>query len=287
MSHRRVRILWPTVTMLCECHNGGPIAYAHWPQGAIHGFLTFLSAPQGKPYYFLSGRTVPTNLTGTWFSSRCYWNSLMPRPHALTLSLCATLLTLSPATFSYEIVKVEETWQLTVGEPNPDRNAPQATLVMSPFDDVENQFFVFELNHKVAPDYRAGGMQVCVYNGEDILTSNNGPVAGPIDQVSDVVRWTQVLSVENGLLTFEVVDGSSTSWGSFGGQGYLRSTLALGTTNLNFYRPEVSLTQSEVGYAGNRVVSLELVQIRWTMSDDSVWVLDAPIDIDSDLDPWE
>ena len=45
--------------------------------------------------------------------------------------------------------------------------------------------------------------------------------------------------------------------------------------------------QSGMGFAGNRVESLTLTRLEWHLSDGKVVVFTAPIDIDSDLDPWD
>jgi hypothetical protein len=78
------------------------------------------------------------------------------------------------------------------------------------------------------------------------------------------------MTLEEGILTFEVVGGSSTTWGSFGGQGYLKSRLYTARENLNEYNPEVSVANSRVGYAANRVQSLILRRVRAFAADGQV-----------------
>ena len=56
------------------------------------------------------------------------------------------------------------------------------------------------------------------------------------------------------------------------------------TNALNTYRPAVSLTESQVGYAENRVVSLVLKKLVWTTEDGQVHEQNAPIPIDTSLD---
>jgi hypothetical protein len=87
-------------------------------------------------------------------------------------------------------------------------------------------------------------------------------------------------------LVFEVVDASSESWGDFSGSGALRLETATDLERLNGYRPAVSINESGIAYAGNRVSSLVLERIRWRYDGDEEWQeMVAPIDIDSDLDP--
>jgi hypothetical protein len=54
---------------------------------------------------------------------------------------------------------------------------------------------------------------------------------------------------------------------------------------LNDYRPAVSLEESGITFAGNRVSSLVLTKLVWRTSDGVTSQLVAPIDIDADIDP--
>lgn len=207
--------------------------------------------------------------------------------HWLTLVLLWLLLA-APALAQEAayVVRVEETWALNVGEPNLARNGPQVSMVISPFPDLDGTHFVFLLNHKTAPNYSAGGMQLQFWQGDDVANYANGPAGAELATDDELLQWKQVLTVADGTVTCEVVEGQSSTWGGFGGQGNLRFSVPTGQTNLNGYTPAVSIEESLVGYAGNRVSSLVLQRVRWIMSDGQVYELNAPIDIDSDLDPW-
>jgi hypothetical protein len=198
----------------------------------------------------------------------------------LVLLLAATSWADSP-----KILEIEEHWELRVGEPDAERSAPQATMVVSPYDDLDGAFFVFTLNHRSVPAYSPGGMQLQLWDGESAVEVAHGSAVGALDQTNDVVRWVERLKIDNGVLSFEVVDGSSTSWGAFGNDGSLRITTPSSLEGLNGYRPAISLTVSQVGYAGNRVQSLILTKLVWHTDDGEVHQLEAPIDIDADLDP--
>jgi hypothetical protein len=185
-----------------------------------------------------------------------------------------------------DVVKVEETWELTVGDPNVERNAPQVTMVMSPSRTARGRYFALTLNFRSQPSYEPGGLQLAVFDNESPVSFANAPIVDSLSAGADTVRWTQRMEVQDGTVTFDVVDGSSESWGAFGGSGWLRQTIHTGRGNLNHYRPSVSLAESEIGYAGNRVASLTLVRIRWYTSNGQVYEANAPFDIDSDLDPF-
>jgi hypothetical protein len=81
-----------------------------------------------------------------------------------------------------------------------------------------------------------------------------------------------------------VTDGSGETWGTFGGWGFSIEG-STGLTKLNGYRPGISIDQSGIGFAGNRVSALTLQKIRWKTADGQEHEMVAPIDIDSDLDP--
>ena len=71
------------------------------------------------------------------------------------------------------------------------------------------------------------------------------------------------MSVSGGNLVFEVLNGTSSSWGDFGGQGYLRSSASTGLHDLMAYNSEVSLQHSRVGYASHRVKKLARTAVRY------------------------
>lgn len=185
---------------------------------------------------------------------------------------------------SPKIVQIEEHWELSVGEPDAPVSAPQATMVMSPQANLDGQYFVFTVNHRSVPAYEPGGMQVQLWNGDEPVSAESFS-AGPLNQTNDVVAWVQRLKIENGSLSFEVVEGSSASWGSFGGEGSLASSSPTSLDGLNGYSPGISLGESQVGYAGNRVQHLLLKKLVWVTDDGETHELQAPIDIDADLDP--
>lgn len=185
---------------------------------------------------------------------------------------------------SPKIVQIEEHWELSVGEPDAPVSSPQATMVMSPYANLDSQYFVFTINHRSVPNYEAGGLQVQLWSGDEAVDAESF-TAGPLDQTNDIVQWVQRLKVEDGTLSFEVVDGSSASWGSFGGEGSLAFSSPTSLDGLNGYSPGISLTESQVGYAGNRVQRLLLKKLVWLTDDGETHELHVPIDIDTDLDP--
>jgi hypothetical protein len=202
--------------------------------------------------------------------------------------LCAWLVCIAAASAqdpSTTIISVEEQWELSVGEPTPERSSPQTSMVMSPLPHLDGLYFIFTLNYQNLPNYIAGGMQIQQWDGDTAVSVNDGPKEGTLEIEDEFIRWTQRMSINEGQLTFEILGGSSATWGAFGGQGYLKRSVQTSLTNLNEYRPAISLGESDVGYAGNRVVGLILKRLVWITEDGEEHFMEAPIDIDTDLDP--
>jgi hypothetical protein len=182
---------------------------------------------------------------------------------------------------SGKVVSVEEHWELQVGEPDTDRSSPQTTMVMSPTGDLGGTHFLFTLNHAPVPDYHLGGMQVQVWNGDDVAQEKSGSASGSLASAGETVSWTQRLTLHDGALTFDVVDGQSATWPTFGADGDLSVSVESSLQSLNNYRPAVSLGESQVSYAENRVTSLVLKKLVWVTADGAVHEQNAPIPIDT------
>ncbi|MCA9262003.1 MAG: hypothetical protein KDA61_22450 [Planctomycetales bacterium] len=184
-----------------------------------------------------------------------------------------------------EIVAIEEHWSLEIGAPDAASSAPQVSMAMSPYGGLSSVFFVFTLNHRNDPTFTAGGMQVQRWTGGDLQSSRTGVHTTPLAVDQETVSWVQRMELTEGQLRFEVNNGASSSWGAFGSEGNLRISTPTELTNLNLYLPYTSLTQSGVCFAGNRVKSLTLTKLRWIDSEGQEYELQAPIDVDADLDP--
>lgn len=177
-------------------------------------------------------------------------------------------LALSPKAVAVEgvhVVRIEEDWELTLSSPDADSVAPQVTTSLSPLGNVNGLHATFELNHQTAPDFAAGGLHLHMWNGEQRLASVNHSNNGVAQTSGEVVRWTQALSINDGQLTVEIKSGTSTTWGHFG-NGSFRASVATTLTNLDGYSPEVTVSQSGVGFAGNRVQSFKLTKVRAKLS---------------------
>ncbi|MGI8982169.1 MAG: hypothetical protein ACR2FY_23300 [Pirellulaceae bacterium] len=161
------------------------------------------------------------------------------------------------------IVHVEEDWELVVLEPDSDTTAPQVTCMMSPTGDEDGLHMTFELNHKSGSQFVAGGLTMQLWNGESWVTTKRGDSSAAMSTAAETVRWTQSMKINGTNLTFEIKNGTSSSWGGFGdGSEKLKSTTTWGPTNIIGYSPETSVRLSGIGFASNRVQSLVLKRVR-------------------------
>ena len=142
-------------------------------------------------------------------------------------------------------------------------------MVMSPTGNVDCVHFLLTLNHATVPDYAPGGVQVQLWDGEELVNSQSVHDGEALDQSEEVVRWVQRMTLGDGHLSFQVRDGESQTWGEFGGDD-LKVSTSTSLTALNSYRPSVSLSESQVGYAENRVISLTLTKLVWETEDGEV-----------------
>ena len=122
------------------------------------------------------------------------------------------------------------------------------------------------LNVRDVPNpYTPGGLQIQIWNNSDtpLASSTSTLATAELSNSNEEITWTQRIVMKDTTI-FEVVDGHSTTWGTFGsapGQGLAAITLS-GTTSLSTYDPQVSVTLSRVGWMANNVTSMTLLRVR-------------------------
>jgi hypothetical protein len=173
------------------------------------------------------------------------------------------------------IVRVEEDWELHVATPDPDNDAPQVSVVFAPTGNVDWAYAEFDINHHSHPSFVPGGLQLQVWSGGQPIVVNNDPDGGVISQPEERIRWTQSMDLEDDVLIFAVTKGNSATWGAFGGDGKLTIRTLAPLADLNGYDTAISLRNSGVGFAGNRVHSLKITAVRRYTADGRVITDDA------------
>jgi hypothetical protein len=136
------------------------------------------------------------------------------------------------------------------------------------------------LNHASTPSFSKGGFQVRICTEEDTYGEVRHLSDQRLHHDAEVVSWTQAVQMNGKGFSFGVTNGSSWSWGSFGGPGATLNVNQLGgNLSLGKYSPEDSLSNSGVTYAGNRVEHLRLKRIRLVNSAGEVteWTLNQDV----------
>lgn len=202
------------------------------------------------------------------------WRAGMAR---FWLGASLLLLVVSPAWALAEnakVVQVEEDWELVLLEPDSAVTAPQLTCTISPYSQADTLRAAFDLNHASVPSFSAGGMQLQVWQGEQCVSTKRSREGQLLRNTGETIRWTvrMELNSDEDWLKFAIRNGSSQSWGTFGTSGWFQLYVSSNLNSLDSYTSDVSVAQSGVGFAGNRVSSLVLKQVRRTWSDGQVTV---------------
>ncbi|MGE3315222.1 MAG: hypothetical protein AB7O26_08900 [Planctomycetaceae bacterium] len=197
-----------------------------------------------------------------------------PTFYLLALVLAAICMILSgvnaPAqeSSSPTITHIQEDWKVEIGTPDPDNEAPQIIVVCTPTGNIHDTHVVFELNHQSLPEYEAGGMQLQRWVGEDPIHIHNHSANGLLSHDSETIQFTMSMRITDAQqLRFEVLNGTSATWGNFGGDGQLRCSAWTPLDNLHAYNSQSSLSQSRVGYASHRVRKLARTAVRYYAGD--------------------
>lgn len=170
----------------------------------------------------------------------------------------------------FHLVRVEEDWELKVATPDVDSNSPQVVCTMTPTQGLDDIYMTFEVNHRSDSYYVAGGVNLLVWRGERHVATRSTQNIAALAMDGETIQWTQALEVKNGLLTFEVLNGQSATWGAFGGSEKLKVSTSTSMPDLNGYSPYTSTRHSGVTFASACVESLRLKRVRFVLDDGTV-----------------
>jgi hypothetical protein len=159
-------------------------------------------------------------------------------------------------------IRVEEDWYVKIGVPDPDLDSPQITTVIAPGFTLIGSHAIFDMNCATQPGFVSGGVQLQLWKGNSIIQTCSNANWSSLHYVGEEIRFTSAMSVQNGNLVFEILNGSSESWGVFG-TGELRLQTPTWRNNLNFYSADFTTENSRIGFASHRVHRLILERIRY------------------------
>lgn len=105
---------------------------------------------------------------------------------------------------------------------------------------------------------------------ESLVDARIFPRYGKLNTADERITYTIAMSVNGETVTFEVINGTSTTWGAFGGQGYLKYTIVTPYAHLEEYSPAGSASNSRISFAAHRVRKFTLKQVRYYAADGSL-----------------
>ena len=158
----------------------------------------------------------------------------MNKPSSLPMSrrdLCRRLLglaTVTPLAMSWlgtapnliadesngRTTRVEEDWYVKIGTPDPDYDSPQITTVIAPSWTLSGKYAVFDMNCATQPGFSSGGVQIQLWQDDAIIQTASNTNWSSMHMINEEIRYTTAMSIEDGNLVFEILNGTSESWGT-------------------------------------------------------------------------
>jgi hypothetical protein len=160
-------------------------------------------------------------------------------------------------------VRVEEDWEIVIKEPSTATDSPQLTVVFGPADPESKTHAVFELNHATQPAYVKGGMQLQCWWGESLIDYRNQHHPSDLHISDETITFTTATQTGSNRIVLEVLNGNSQSFGTFGGEVYLRTSVQSTKADLTGFDSEYSLQHSGCGWGKNRVAKFSRKAIRY------------------------
>lgn len=171
----------------------------------------------------------------------------------------AILILCSPMLYSADVTAIEEEWQLEVGTSNSAKSSPQVTTLISSTGDASGYHALLLVNHQGS---HGGGIQLQLWNGANLIATGEEELES-LSNIGEKIQWTTRMEVNNqGQLIVQVLNGSSTTWGKFGGKAGLVVSAPTSLSNLNGYDPNVTVANTGIDYGSQRVNKLVLRKIR-------------------------
>ena len=174
-----------------------------------------------------------------------------------------------------KIVRVEEDWLIDIAVTDNNNSAPEVCTVFGPGDPYTGLHSVFEMNHCTYPDFARGGMQLQSWWGNWFLSAKRHYNQSELHTTVERIQYTCVTRINDNRLTMEITNGDSVTYGSFGGEGWLRVRLWTHRDRLNGYNPDNSIQHSRVTFGANRVNRFLRTEIRYYTDDGDVIVDEA------------
>jgi hypothetical protein len=187
-------------------------------------------------------------------------SALVPAGIALAV-LLAGVPAAAQAPSSDPVLRVEEDWLLLLNEPGALVDAPQFHTVMSPFPNLDSYYAQVLWNYRESSldTIFLGGLQLQSWNGETKLRTRSVGIAR-LSTTAEIITWTQALQTDGVLLSYDITNGQSITWGQFGKD--MNITQDASVPDLNQYDTNTSIQSSWITYGSNRVDLLVITEVR-------------------------
>ncbi len=172
-------------------------------------------------------------------------------------------------------VRVEEDWYVKIGTPEPEADSPQISTVIAPSWTLWGRYAVFDMNCATQPGFSSGGVQLQLWQDDAIIQTCSNSNWDSLHMVDEEIRYTSAMSIENGNLVFEILNGSSETWGTFG-SGELKLQVETWRDHLNWYDPNFTTWNSRIGFASHRVRRFILERVRYYKANGNSTLDDTP-----------
>lgn len=128
------------------------------------------------------------------------------------------------------VLRIEEDWELVVETSDANSVAPQVSCVFSPFNHLDSVYGCVELNHRNLPSFQGGGVQLQAWHADIATAFRDWENVSVIHTNEETIRWTQAMTLHDDRLIFQVVNGTSRTWGSFSRDGVLAIAMSTDST---------------------------------------------------------
>lgn len=185
---------------------------------------------------------------------------LFTRSGLIAITLIFTVSCIAAGGDGPSITRVEEDWVIEINVPDTEGHTPQIINTMSLGGSLDGTHALFEMNHATMPSYTPGGMQLQLWRGDDFVEYQSPAQNALLSLDDEVIRYTLAMRVNDGRVEYQVKNGTSSTWGSFGSLQVSRPTWS---STIWGYDPAVSVANSRVAYASHRVKRFVLKEVRY------------------------
>lgn len=168
-----------------------------------------------------------------------------------------------------QLIRVEEDWVALVAQPDPSTSSPQILNVISPTQSTSGIFGLIQVNHRDQPTFYEGGLQVQARRDSEFIAAAQARRTSVLSRSNDSLRYTVGMQLTETGIRFELLNGSSRTWGKFAETPVSVSVAASGLT-LEDYSPEFSAENSCVNLGAHRIELLYLNTTRRIFDDGEV-----------------